>query len=79
MKITVKLRYFLICEHQKYFWNGVVLPGIQCMPFRQEKTRLQAAVVMSVLFCGLLLSPELSCSQFSEFDSNKKINRGKTL
>ena len=46
------------------------------MPFRHERTRLQAAVVMSVLFCGLLLSPELSCSQFSEFDSNKMINRG---
>ena len=43
--------------------------------------RLQASVVMSVLFCGLLLIPELSCSQFSEFafDSNKMINRGKTL
>ena len=41
--------------------------------------RLQASVVMSVLFCGLLLIPELSCSRFSEFDSNKMINRGKTL
>ena len=41
--------------------------------------RLQASVVMSVLFCGLLLIPELSCSQFSAFDSNKMINRGKTL
>ena len=41
--------------------------------------RLQSSVVMSVLFCGLLLIPELSCSQFSEFDSNKMINRGKTL
>ena len=38
MKITMKLRNFLICEHQKYFWNGVVLPGKQWMPLRQEKT-----------------------------------------
>ena len=47
------------------------------MSFRQEKTRLQAAVVMSVLFCGLLVSRELSCSKFSQLDSNKMINRGK--
>jgi len=43
-------------EHQKYFWNVIVL-----QEKRREKTEPQARTLISLCFCGLLTCPNLCC------------------
>ena len=46
-------------EHQKYFWNVIVLQ--EKRPVRREKTEPQARTLISLCFCSLLKCPDLCC------------------
>ena len=46
-------------EHQKYFWNVIVLQ--EKRPIRREKTEPQARTLISYCFCSLLTCPDLCC------------------
>ena len=39
-------------EHQKYFWNVIVLQEKKQVIIRQEKTKLQARTLIILWFCG---------------------------
>ena len=46
-------------EHQKYFWNVIVLQ--EKRPIRREKTEPQARMLISLCFCSLPKCPDLCC------------------
>ena len=49
-RLTVSESNWESCEHQKYFWNVIVVQ--EKKPIRREKTELQARTLISLWFCG---------------------------
>ena len=48
-------------EHQKYFWNVIVVQEKMPIIIRQEKTKLQARTLIILWFCGQIVCLDLCC------------------
>ena len=48
-------------EHQKYFWNVIVLQEKKPVIITQEKTKLRARTLIILWFCGQIVCLDLGC------------------